>query len=299
MMRKNLPQRLGWRVVAGFTLIELLVVIAIIAILAALLLPALTQAKEEGMAATCVSNTRQIVVAVTMYTDDNKSIFPDQWWYDGPYKNALGLSCGGEWLATPAIVLASYTKTPKIWVCPKKQRGLTYTTAPGTFDPTITGFLSYGFNYLAVFGGCTEGSDAAQQAQFKAADVTSPSQTVADAEVCGTVNPKECGGSVGNGKADAAWLDTYWSSLSYPQDTSPLGDANFRFQSQMGKHIKRVNVVYVDGHSAGTKPSQLFWGQFYGIFSGPPTTPDGQKEWNQPVSDAVLDASEIAPDSAD
>jgi prepilin-type processing-associated H-X9-DG protein len=268
----------------------LLAVITIIAILASLLLPALSRAREKGTGAACLSNTKQIGLAILMYADENRDVFPNQWWVVGPYRNARGLACGGEWLCTPASALSNYTRAAKIWVCPKKRRGLTYKTEPGEFDPSITGFLSYGFNYLGVFGG-----DLGRARTFKATSVERPSDVVAVTEVNGTDNPAEIGGGLGNEKADAAWLDAYWAGGSFPNATAPKGNQNFRFQSQMKKHNQRVNIVYVDGHAAGTKPRRLIWGQWHGIFSGPTAIPNSVKHWTDPVSNAALDAAEIPP----
>ena len=115
LRRKTLLRR-------GFTLIELLVVIAIIAILAALLLPALSRAKQRGQRAACLSNLRQIAVAFRVYLDENQDHFVDR-------RDLKSSFPGGyhPWTSWPpsdprsgwaAIVLQSAGASPQIWSCP-------------------------------------------------------------------------------------------------------------------------------------------------------------------------------------
>tara|TARA_A100001037_G_scaffold300613_1_gene328493 strand:+ start:796 stop:1665 length:870 start_codon:yes stop_codon:yes gene_type:complete len=276
----------------GFTLIELLVVIAIIAILAGMLLPALGNAKNKAAGARCLSNTRQIGIAFTMYVDDYDGHLPDKDWGRGPYRNAAGKNCGGEWQQTPAIQLHPYLNAPKVWVCPTKKRGQFYSTEPGSFDPQYTGFLSYGFNYLGVFG--LDFSRGGNPTFRKQSWIQRPSETIAVTEIGGSSDPKEIGGGLGNEKADGAWLDHYWANNSYPSRKSATDGTNHRFQSQHGKHNQRVYSVYVDGHSSGAKPSQLIWGQFYGQFEGRVRV---GYNWNDQVGSPEMDKVQIRPGS--
>ena len=76
VLRNSASGAAGQSVKSAFTLIELLVVIAIIAILAAMLLPALSKAKDRAQGIACLSNTKQIALGFTMYAGDNGDVFP-------------------------------------------------------------------------------------------------------------------------------------------------------------------------------------------------------------------------------
>lgn len=149
----------------GFTLIELLVVIAIIAILAAMLLPALTKAKQKAQSISCMSNTKQIILGWIMYGNDNSDLLapndydwhatyygaaPDaqakmkNWVVGSMIENADAkdqpyLVQGKSELTDPNTVLSPYLQNRAIYHCPADNY-------VDTFQGNITHCRSYSMN---------------------------------------------------------------------------------------------------------------------------------------------------------
>ncbi|MBU0610456.1 MAG: DUF1559 domain-containing protein [Armatimonadetes bacterium] len=117
----------------GFTLIELLVVIAIIAILAAILFPVFAKAREKARQASCLSNVKQIMLAVLQYAQDYDERFPAGYYNNWNSVNAY----------TPMVGIMPYAKNTQMFICPSVAG---YTITYNLVTPSQAWVASYGFN---------------------------------------------------------------------------------------------------------------------------------------------------------
>jgi prepilin-type N-terminal cleavage/methylation domain-containing protein/prepilin-type processing-associated H-X9-DG protein len=129
------PYRERGRFLTGFTLIELLVVIAIIALLMAILIPALSRAREQGKRAACLHNLRGLVLAWIMYSDDNDGNLVGGAAGDAGWVKLLGMlpnerPIEDQLNAIKDGLLFGYAKIVEIYRCPVAERNemRTYST---------------------------------------------------------------------------------------------------------------------------------------------------------------------------
>ena len=206
----------------GFTLIELLVVIAIIAILAAILFPVFAKAREKARQSACLSNCKQIGLAMMQYVQDYDETLPYHYFGAGASSGSI------------ITVLHPYTKSVQVWDCPSADQK---SAASSNGTPAALGDRSYGWNfYIFVLSG-TPG---------RLAQMGSPSETVCAADCTGD--------SWGPGRL---YYPTYQGARTDAIDGSEnnsIWDTAGHGGTRPGfnfcvRHNMMGNVVWMDGHA--------------------------------------------------
>jgi prepilin-type N-terminal cleavage/methylation domain-containing protein/prepilin-type processing-associated H-X9-DG protein len=205
----------------AFTLIELLIVIAIIAILAALLLPVLGQAKQRAWGVQCVSNLRQIGVGMKMFADDNGELYPESG--ADIYWNAIDPATGkASWMQQ----IYSYTMNTNLYNCPGNVQ----------LPVVLRGPFNYFNGARAAF--IRAGADAA----VNASAIRFPSSYVLGGDTCGIPNS-----SVGEGPGFT--FDPYDADKDDYSQNCVGGPTNGVPYELWQVHYGGQNVLFGDGHA--------------------------------------------------
>ena len=211
----------------AFTLIELLVVIAIIAVLASLLLPALSRAKEKAKAINCLSNMRQIGLAFKIYTDEHDDVF-------------VQLARDGA-APTNALLPSSVTWWPDLLAASLGGRNLKIHTCPSV---TATNGFGIGMNHPEL------GRFLTFAASIKESQVKKPAATVVFGDAHLIRNPTERDPDKWAPKGSVAdFLFRTPNNEPWYTTENPVRIYN--------RHNGRANVAHVDGHAEAVRTSTI------------------------------------------